>query len=62
MILSVPQVNLSTRPEKSVGTDAIWSLAEGALQQALQQKGWAFKVHCNAGCHLCLRLWGCTPV
>ncbi len=46
--LSVPQVNLSTRPEKSVGTDAIWSLAEGALQQALQQKGWAFQVRAGA--------------
>jgi threonyl-tRNA synthetase len=44
----VPQVNLSTRPEKSVGTDAIWSLAEGALQQALQQKGWAFQVRASA--------------
>lgn len=38
------QVNLSTRPEKSVGTDEIWSLAEGALQQALQQKGWVYQV------------------
>ena len=44
------QVNLSTRPEKSVGTDEIWSLAEGALKQALQQKGWEYQVCCGAVC------------
>ena len=27
-----------------MGTDEIWSLAEGALQQALQQKGWEYQV------------------
>jgi threonyl-tRNA synthetase len=36
------EVNLSTRPAKSVGADAIWSLATDALRQALDTKGWAF--------------------
>ncbi len=36
------EVNLSTRPDKSVGTDAIWDLATDALQQALNRKGWAY--------------------
>ena len=39
------QVLLSTRPDKSVGTDANWELAESALQEALQEKGWDFKVN-----------------
>ncbi|KAK9839849.1 hypothetical protein WJX81_005869 [Elliptochloris bilobata] len=43
------EVNLSTRPEKSVGTDEIWSLAEGALRQALDQKGWDFQVDEGGG-------------
>ena len=38
------QVNLSTRPEKSVGTDAIWEMSEGALRQALEEKGWDYQV------------------
>ena len=36
------EVNLSTRPAKSVGTDAIWELATDALRQALDTKGWAY--------------------
>lgn len=38
------QVNLSTRPEKSVGTNEIWEMSEGALRQALEQKGWDYQV------------------
>ena len=32
------EVNLSTRPEKAVGSDEIWSTAEAALEEALQSK------------------------
>lgn len=35
---------LSTRPEKSVGTDDIWNLATEALKGALGRKGWDYKV------------------
>ncbi len=36
------EVNLSTRPAKSVGTDSIWTLATDALVQALNDKGWDY--------------------
>ena len=36
------EVNLSTRPAKSVGADAVWNLATDALMQALDSKGWAY--------------------
>ncbi|WP_008314086.1 threonine--tRNA ligase [Leptolyngbya sp. PCC 6406] len=36
------EVNLSTRPDKSVGADAIWDLATDALRQALARKGWDY--------------------
>ena len=39
------QVLLSTRPEKSVGTDAIWQQAETALQDALNDMGWNFALN-----------------
>ena len=32
------EVNLSTRPEKAVGSDEIWHTAEAALVEALQSK------------------------
>lgn len=32
------QVNLSTRPEESVGSTEIWGRAESALKSALEQK------------------------
>lgn len=32
------EVNLSTRPEKSVGDDDIWNTAEAALTEALNNK------------------------
>ena len=35
------EINLSTRPESSIGTDEVWQRAEGALTQALQTKGYA---------------------
>ncbi|KAK9817655.1 hypothetical protein WJX72_000237 [[Myrmecia] bisecta] len=43
------EINLSTRPEKSVGTDEIWQLAEESLGQALQAKGWAYQVDAGGG-------------
>jgi len=43
------EVNLSTRPEKSVGDDAIWATAEGALTEALDLKGWAYTVDAGGG-------------
>jgi threonyl-tRNA synthetase len=36
------EVNLSTRPAKSVGTDDIWQLATDALIEALNTKGWDY--------------------
>jgi threonyl-tRNA synthetase len=36
------EVNLSTRPAKSVGTDEVWELATTALKQALAAKGWNY--------------------
>lgn len=43
------EVNLSTRPEKSVGSDAIWSTAEAALVQALGMKQWDYVVDNGGG-------------
>ncbi len=36
------EVNLSTRPDKSVGTDEGWELATMALVEALNTKGWDY--------------------
>ncbi|AFZ18802.1 threonine--tRNA ligase [Allocoleopsis franciscana] len=36
------EVNLSTRPAKSVGADEVWELATTALKQALTAKGWNY--------------------
>ncbi|MEO0012463.1 MAG: threonyl-tRNA synthetase [Cyanobacteriota bacterium] len=36
------EVNLSTRPDKSVGTDEGWELATQALMEALNNKGWDY--------------------
>ncbi len=36
------EVNLSTRPAKSVGTDDVWELATTALKQALAAKSWNY--------------------
>ncbi|HAZ43551.1 MAG TPA: threonine--tRNA ligase [Cyanobacteria bacterium UBA11371] len=43
------QVNLSTRPAKSVGTDAGWELATQALIQALNRKGWHYVIDDGGG-------------
>lgn len=43
------EVNLSTRPEGSIGSDAVWERAEAALSEALDDKGWPFKVDEGGG-------------
>eukprot|EP00250_Pteridium_aquilinum_P033217 c5330_g1_i2 orf=97-2145(+) len=36
------EVNLSTKPEKAVGSDEIWEKATVALKEALDDKGWDY--------------------
>lgn len=43
------RVELSTRPEKSIGSDAIWESAEQALQDALQASDLPFKLNPGDG-------------
>ncbi|NRB07402.1 MAG: threonine--tRNA ligase [Richelia sp.] len=43
------EVNLSTRPGKSVGTDNVWELATTALKQALDTKGWDYLIDEGGG-------------
>ncbi|KAJ7531777.1 hypothetical protein O6H91_14G058000 [Diphasiastrum complanatum] len=43
------EVNLSTKPEKAVGSDEIWSRATTALKQALDDKGWDFCIDEGGG-------------
>uniref|UniRef100_A0A6N2MF83 threonine--tRNA ligase n=1 Tax=Salix viminalis TaxID=40686 RepID=A0A6N2MF83_SALVM len=43
------EVNLSTRPEKSVGDDDIWEKATSALRNALDDKGWSFQIDEGGG-------------
>ncbi|MDB9524796.1 threonine--tRNA ligase [Oscillatoria sp. CS-180] len=43
------EVNLSTRPAKSVGSDDIWDLATSALQKALDRKEWSYVVDEEGG-------------
>lgn len=38
-------VELSTRPEKSIGTDEMWELSTSALKQALDAKGMSYKIN-----------------
>jgi len=38
------EINLSTRPEKSIGEDHVWELATSGLIEALERKGWAYKL------------------
>ncbi len=40
-----PRLELSTRPEKRVGTDEMWDRAEAALEQALTDKGLDFDLN-----------------
>jgi threonyl-tRNA synthetase len=43
------EINLSTRPSKSVGTDEVWELATAALKEALDNKGWNYIVDEGGG-------------
>ena len=43
------EINLSTRPEKSIGEDAVWDLATQGLIEALDRKGWSYKVDEGGG-------------
>ncbi|KAF5828273.1 ADP,ATP carrier protein [Dunaliella salina] len=43
------EVNLSTRPEKSVGDDNFWDIAESSLVEALNRKGWSYQVDEGGG-------------
>ena len=43
------EVNLSTRPEKAVGSDEIWERAESALKDSLKRKKWDYIVDNGGG-------------
>lgn len=43
------EINLSTRPEKSIGDDSVWELATKGLIEALERKGWAYKIDEGGG-------------
>lgn len=66
-------VELSTRPEDSMGSDETWEMATNALQEALEAKGMEFKINPGDGAfygpkidfHLrdCLgRTWQCGTI
>ncbi len=42
-------VELSTRPEKYIGTEEMWEAATDSLRQALEQKGVVFKINQGEG-------------
>ena len=43
------EINLSTKPEKAIGDDAVWELATKGLIEALERKGWAYKIDEGGG-------------
>lgn len=43
------KVELSTRPEKSIGSDQVWNVAETALQNALESRGQVYKLNPGDG-------------
>ncbi len=43
------RIELSTRPEKSIGSDEIWEKAEGALKNALDDKGIEYELNAGDG-------------
>ncbi|MGO0122994.1 threonine--tRNA ligase [Desulfothermobacter acidiphilus] len=66
-------VELSTRPEKAMGDDRIWELATSALREALEERGFDYRVNEGEGAfygpkidfHLedCLgRTWQCGTI
>jgi len=67
------KVELSTRPEKSMGSDEVWEMATGALKEALEARGVDYKINQGDGAfygpkidfHLedCLgRTWQCGTI
>lgn len=67
------EIMLSTRPEKSVGSDEIWEKATEALREALRAKGWEYTVDEGGGAFYgpkidvkikdaIGRLWQCSTV
>lgn len=67
------EIMLSTRPEKSVGSDDIWDRATGALKSALEMKGWEYSIDEGGGAFYgpkidvkikdaIGRLWQCSTV
>jgi threonyl-tRNA synthetase len=44
-----PRLELSTRPVKRIGDDAMWDRAEAALENALQRRGLEFEVNAGDG-------------
>jgi threonyl-tRNA synthetase len=43
------KIGLSTRPDKRIGTDAMWDSAEKALEEALKKRGMAYHVDPGEG-------------
>ncbi|MEB3362649.1 MAG: threonine--tRNA ligase [Synechococcaceae cyanobacterium] len=43
------EIHLSTRPDKSIGDDAVWELATQGLVEALNRKGWRYKLDEGGG-------------
>jgi threonyl-tRNA synthetase len=43
------EIHLSTRPEKSIGEDSVWELATRGLVEALERKGWSYKLDEGGG-------------
>ena len=43
------RVELSTRPEKSIGTDEQWERAEAALREALERQGREYELNPGDG-------------
>jgi threonyl-tRNA synthetase len=43
------EINLSTRPEKSIGSESVWDLATKGLTEALERKGWNYKIDEGGG-------------
>jgi threonyl-tRNA synthetase len=43
------EAEISTRPEKSIGTDAMWEFAEGALKEAIERRGLGYEINPGDG-------------
>ena len=43
------EINLSKKPDKAIGEDAVWDLATKGLIEALERKGWNYKIDEGGG-------------